>query len=216
MAEIAEEVRLRRAVGRPAAQARARARRALPGPFAGGGPRRRPGRGAAHGRRRHLHRPGGPGRVRAGGRRRRQEGHALAAPLVRRVGHAPDEPVGLRGQPGPAHRRRPPPGAGAPGGGPARPGRRRGRVPGPACSRTPGGSSPPWRPWPRRRDGSCTPPAATAGSCGAWWRPAATPTASTPAPAWSTPPSSARWTCAASPLASTCGPLPRPVWAPSC
>ena len=45
--------------------------------------------------------------------------------------------------------------------------------------------------WPRRPGASSTPPAVTAGWCGAWWRPAATPTASIPAPASSTRRSSA-------------------------
>ena len=74
------------------------------------GSRWRPGRRAAHGRRRHVHRPRGARRVRAGRRCRRQEGHAFAPALVRRVAHAPDEPVGLRRQPRPAHRGRPPAG----------------------------------------------------------------------------------------------------------
>ena len=68
MAEIDEEVAAAPRLGRPAARARARARRAVPGPLAGRRPGRRPGRGPAHGRRRHLHRPGGAGRLRAGRR----------------------------------------------------------------------------------------------------------------------------------------------------
>ena len=115
-------------LGRPAAPARARARRALLGPLADRRARGRPERGAAPGRRGHLHRPGGPGGVGAGGRRLRQEGHALALHVVRRVGHPPDEPVGLRGEPGPAHRRRPAQGAGAGGGGAEGARGRRGRV----------------------------------------------------------------------------------------
>ena len=117
------------------------------------------------------------------GRCRREEGHALAAPVVRRLGHAPDEPVGLRGEPGPAHRRRPAAGARAPGRGPAGPGRRRGRVPRPAAGRRLVGRAGRGRAWPRRPAASSTPPAATAGWSAASWRPAATPTASTPAPA---------------------------------
>ncbi len=74
--------------------------------------------------------------------RLREEGHALDAPLVRRVGHPPDEPVRVGGQPRPAHRRRPPQGARAPGRGAAGPRRRRRRVPGRSTGPTPGGSSP--------------------------------------------------------------------------
>ena len=67
------------------------------------------------------------------------------------------------------------------------------------------------------RAASCTPPAATAGWCAASWRPAATPTASTRAPALvdaaelgsARPARRAAWP-------STCAPWPRPAWAPSC
>ena len=173
-------------LGRPAAQARTRARRAVPGPLAGGRPRRRPGRGPAHGRRRHLHRSRRAGRVRAGRRRRRQEGHAVAAALVRRLGHPPDEPVGLRGQPRAAHRRRPPAGAGAPGRGPAACRAPASSSSPPRRGRTPGGWSPPPPHWPRRPAVCCTPPAATAGWSAGSQPPAATPTASIPAPTSST------------------------------
>ncbi len=73
--------------------------------------------------------------------------------------------------------------------------------PGLRQARTPGGSSLPSPRWPRRPAASCTRPAATAGSCDASWRPAAMPTASTRVPASSTRRSSGRSTCAAKPVA---------------
>ena len=104
---------------------RARARRAVLGPFTGGGTGRGPGRRVRMVDAATFIDPVVPGRVRAGGRRLRQEGHAFAPALVRGLGHAPDEPVGLRGQPRPAHRRRSARRARAPGGGPTCAGRRR-------------------------------------------------------------------------------------------
>ena len=141
MAEIAEEVRLRRASG----DLPPRLERELDelflahSPVAGRG--RRPGRGAAHGRRGHLHRPGRAGRVRARRRRLREEGHALAPALVRRLGHPPDEPVRLGRQPRPAHRRRPAGGAAAAARGPAGAAGRRGGVPRASTAPGPGGPS---------------------------------------------------------------------------
>ena len=58
MDEIAEEVRLRRALGRHARQSSSASSTSLLGPLARGRPGRRPGRDLAHGRRRHLHRSG--------------------------------------------------------------------------------------------------------------------------------------------------------------
>ena len=78
----------------------------------------------------------------------------------------------------------------APGGGPAGPGRRRGRGAAACTAPTPGGSSPRWRRWPgpgRVLHAA----AATGGWCASSWRQASTPTASTPARGWSTGPSSA-------------------------
>ena len=104
MAEIAEEVRLRRASG----DLPPKLERELDELFLAHSPVA--GRGgdlserAPHGRRGHVHRSGRAGRIREGGGCLRQEGHALDAPLVRRVGHPPDEPVGVGREPRTAHR----------------------------------------------------------------------------------------------------------------
>ena len=80
----------------------------------------------------------------------------------------------------------------------------------------PGGRGPPRLPWPRPRDGSCMQPAVTDGSCGACRRPVAMPTASTPGPGWSRRRHSGCWTCVPSRWANTSAPSPRPVWVASC
>ena len=86
MAEIAEEVRLRRASG----DLPPRLERELDELFLAHSPigvrGGRPGRGVAPGRRGDLHRPGRAGGVGAGRRRLREEGHALALHVVRRAG----------------------------------------------------------------------------------------------------------------------------------
>ena len=125
MAEIDEEVRRRRASG----DLPARVERELDELFLEhspvGGPRRRAGRGVAHGRRRRLHRPRRPGRLQQVGRGGRQEGPAVAQPLVHRLRHPPGEPVRHRREPvaAPPGRSggRPAPPAGGPAG-PAGPG----------------------------------------------------------------------------------------------
>ena len=65
------------------------------------------------------------------------------------------------------------------------------------------------------RDACCTPPAATGGWCAASQPPAATPTASIPAPTSWTGPSSASWTCAVKVWPSTSVPWPRQAWVAS-
>ena len=66
------------------------------------------------------------------------------------------------------------------------------------------------------RAASSTPPAATAGWCGASPPPAATPTASTPARHVVDAAELRRPTCAGRPWPTTCAPSPRPAWARSC
>ena len=73
-----------------------------------------------------------------------------------------------------------------------------------------------WWPSPRRRGASCMPPAVTGGWCGASCLAVAMPMASTRVPAPSTRRNWAPSTCAASPWGHTCVPWPRPAWAPLC